>query len=102
MDLHAGCLLDEKDAVPSLFFQFDAVRGEVCEPLPVGDVAEAVFARSQAYSGGPPAITLMAHGDGFGFPSREIAGNGDGLGVGAEEAELDLTVCPDACHGLTP
>src|SRR5258706_13534466 len=34
VELHARCLLDEQDAVPGLFFKFDAMRGEVGEPLP--------------------------------------------------------------------
>src|SRR5258707_12157959 len=37
VELHASSFLHEQDAVPGLFFQFDAVGGEVGKPLPVGD-----------------------------------------------------------------
>src|SRR4051812_11283584 len=94
--------LHEQHAVPRVLFQLHAVRGEVGEPLPVSDVAKAVFTGLEVDLSAPPAVAFVAHGDGLVVPGGEVTGDGDGRGIGPEEPELDDSVCPDACHGLTP
>src|SRR4051794_2840335 len=95
-------LLNQEDAVPDLFFQFNPVRGKVGEPLPVGHVAKAVLTGLKPGPGDPPPVALVPHGNGVVLPVREIPGEMDALCAGPEEPELDLAVVLNACHRATP
>ena len=85
----AGAAEDE-EAVDAPLGVFDAVGGEVGEPVAVGEVSELVEAVGEVELGAPPAAAQLLHG-GLAFaPGVEGSDDADGLDVATEEAELDL------------
>ena len=94
--------LDDQNAVPDLFFQFDSVRGKIGEPLSIGEISETIFAGAEAYFGGPPALAVGTHGDGLGLPLGEISSDGDSLCIGTKKAKLHFSIRSYACHRMTP
>ena len=100
--LRACGFLYHQNAVPDLFFQFYAVRGEVGVPLAVGEISKAVFAWPEVYFGSPPALAFMTHGDGLSLPLGKISSDGDGLCGSTKKAKLYFSIRSYACHRMTP